>query len=177
MALANRKSENIFNKNTGGSKNAKSITDAVELEIKDKFDNGDHILDQGMFENLAPALYAVQQVAEDIEEIRRFISSEITSITTSQANAITANTSKTTFPGFGTSSTTALRGDTTTISTSQASAITANTAKVSQGLTTANMAMQFSVARKGGQYTLLVTILDSSGSGKPVIKTGQITLS
>ena len=129
MALANRKSEDIFNKNTGGSKNAKSITDAKELEIKDKFDNGDHILDEGMFENLAPALYAVQQVAEDIEEIRRFISSEITSITTSQANAITANTAKTTFPGFGTSSTTALAGNTTTISTSQASAITANTAK------------------------------------------------
>ena len=94
MALANRKSEDIFNKNTGGSKDAKSITDAVEREIKDKFDNGDHILDQGMFENLAPALYAVQQAAEDIEEIRRFISSEITSITTSQASAITANTAK-----------------------------------------------------------------------------------
>ena len=94
MALANRKSEDIFNKNTGGSKNAKSITDAKELEIKAKFDNGDHILDEGMFENLAPALYAVQQVAEDIEEIRRFIVSEITSISTSQANAITANTAK-----------------------------------------------------------------------------------
>jgi len=94
MALANRKSEDIFNKNTGGSKNAKSITDAKELEIKAKFDNGDHILDEGMFENLAPALYAVQQVAEDIEEIRRFISSEISSISTSQASAITANTNK-----------------------------------------------------------------------------------
>ena len=35
----------------------------------------------------------------------------------------------TSFPGFGTSSTTALRGNTTTISTSQANAITANTAK------------------------------------------------
>ena len=111
MALANRKSEDIFNKNTGGSKNAKSITDSKELEIKAKFDNGDHILDEGMFENLAPALYAVQQVAEDIEEIRRFIVSEITSISTSQANAITANTAK------------------TGISTSLASAITANTAK------------------------------------------------
>ena len=94
MALANRKSEDIFNKKTGGAKDAKSITDSKELEIKAKFDNGDHILDEGMFENLAPALYAVQQVAEDIEEIRRFIVSEITSITTSQANAITANTAK-----------------------------------------------------------------------------------
>ena len=91
MALANRKSENIFNKNTGGSKNAKSITDSKELEIKAKFYNGDHILDEGMFENLAPALYAVQQVAEEIEELRRFIVSEINSISTSKANALTAN--------------------------------------------------------------------------------------
>ena len=44
---------------------------------------------------------------------------------------ISANKDKATFPGFGTSSTTALVGDTTTISKAQASAITANTAKVS----------------------------------------------
>ena len=44
---------------------------------------------------------------------------------------ISTNKSKATFPGLGTSSTTALAGDTTTISTAQANAITANTAKVS----------------------------------------------
>ena len=111
MALANRKSEDIFNKKTGGDKDAKSIDTAKETEIKDKFDNGDHILDEGMFENLAQALYDVQQLADDIEELRRFVSSEITSITTSQASAITANTAK------------------TVITTSQSSAITANTNK------------------------------------------------
>ena len=94
MALADRKSQDIFNKRTGSDRNAKSIDTSKETEIKNKFDNGEHILDQGMFENLAPALYAVQQVAEDIEELRRFVSSEITSITTSQSNAITANTAK-----------------------------------------------------------------------------------
>lgn len=77
MALANRKSEDIFNKNTGGDKNAKSITTSKETEIKNSFDNGDHILDQGMFENLAPALYAVQQLSEDIEELRRYITAEV----------------------------------------------------------------------------------------------------
>jgi hypothetical protein len=158
MALANRKSEDIFNKKTGGSKDAKSITDSKELEIKSKFDNGDHILDEGMFENLAPALYAVQKVAEDIEEIRRFITSEITSITTSQANEITANTAK------------------TGISTSQASAITANTAKVSQNLKTANHTMQFDVVNTKGNYTLIITVVDSSG-GKPVTKTINLNLS
>jgi hypothetical protein len=45
--------------------------------------------------------------------------------------SVAANTDKVTFPGFGTSSSTALRGDTTTISSDQALAITANTAKVS----------------------------------------------
>mgnify|MGYP003118764403 CR=1 FL=1 len=50
-------------------------------------------------------------------------------ITPSQASAITVNTSKTSFPGFGTTNSTALVGNTTTITTSQANAITANTAK------------------------------------------------
>ena len=158
MALANRKSEDIFNKKTGGSKDAKSITDSKELEIKSKFDNGDHILDEGMFENLAPALYAVQQVAEDIEEIRRFITSEITSISTSQANAITANTAK------------------TGISTSQASAITANTAKVSQNLKTANHTMQFDVINNKGNYILRITVIDATNARSPVTKTVDLTL-
>jgi hypothetical protein len=158
MALANRKSEDIFNKKTGGSKDAKSITDSKELEIKSKFDNGDHILDEGMFENLAPALYAVQQVAEDIEEIRRFITSEITSISTSQANAIIANTAK------------------TGISTSQASAITANTAKVSQNLKTANHTMQFDVINNKGNYILRITVIDATNARSPVTKTVDLTL-
>ena len=49
---------------------------------------------------------------------------------------ISANKDKATFPGFGTSSTTALVGDTTTISKAQDSAITANTAKTSMSLGT-----------------------------------------
>ena len=159
MALASKKITDIFNKNTGGSKNSKSITDAVELEIKTKFDNGEHIEDNGMFTNLAPALYAVQQVADDIEEIRRFITSEITSISTSQADAIVANTAK------------------TGISTSQASAITANTAKVSQGLATANHTMQFDVINAKGTYSLRITIVDSTNPKTPVTKTVDIRLS
>jgi len=70
------------------------------------------------------------------------------SVTGAQASAITANTTKTSFPGFGTTAGTALEGDTallqlgttagtalegdtTTISGAQASAITANTTKTS----------------------------------------------
>ncbi len=58
------------------------------------------------------------------------LAGDTTTISSSQASAITANSAKVTFPGFGTTSSTAMRGNTTTISSSQASAITANTAKV-----------------------------------------------
>ena len=100
MALANKKSSDIFNKKTGGDTDSKSISTSKETEIKNKFDNGEHVEDNGMFETLAPALYAIQQLTEDIEELRRFVVSEITSITTSQASAITANTAKTTSPSW-----------------------------------------------------------------------------
>ena len=55
---------------------------------------------------------------------------------------ISNNNDKATFPGFGTTSSTALAGNTTTISTAQANAITANTAKTSMVIgTRANQAM------------------------------------
>jgi len=77
MALADRKSSDVFNKNTGGSKDAKSIDTEKETEIRDAFNNGDHIADTGKLENLAPVLYAIQQLTEDIEELRRYITVEV----------------------------------------------------------------------------------------------------
>ena len=142
MALADRKIPDVFNKKTGGSKDVRSITDARELEIKAEYDAGVHIADEGMFNTISPALYAIQKLSEDIDELRRFVVSEITSITTSQANAITANT-----------------------------------AKVSQGLATANHAMQFDVINAKGVYSLRITITDSSNPKTPVTKTVDIRLS
>ena len=77
---------------------------------------------------LGPIVYQLQQMQDEIDYLRTEISAnkDKTGITTSQANAITANTAKTSFPGLGTTSTTALAGDTTTISTTQAKAITAS---------------------------------------------------
>ena len=158
MALADRKIPDVFNKKTGGSKDARSITNEKELEIKAEYDAGVHIADDGMFNTIAPALYAIQKLSEDIEELRRFVTSEITSISTSQANAITANTAK------------------TGISTSQANAITANTAKVSQNLRTANHTMQFDVINAKGTYTLRITVVDSTNAKSPVTKTIDLTL-
>lgn len=77
MALADRKSSDIFNKNTGGSKDTKSIDTEKEAEIRTAFNNGDHIADVGKLDNLAPVLYAIQQLTEDIEELRRYITAEV----------------------------------------------------------------------------------------------------
>tara|TARA_E500000305_G_scaffold45608_1_gene35488 strand:- start:907 stop:1518 length:612 start_codon:yes stop_codon:yes gene_type:complete len=65
---------------------------------------------------LGPIIYMMQQMQDELDYLRTEIST---------------NKDKATFPGLGTSNSTALAGDTTTISTAQASAITANTAKVS----------------------------------------------
>ena len=100
MALGNRKSSDIFNTRTGESRDSKSIDEADKTRIENSFNNGDHIVDLGMFENLAPALHAIQQLAEDIEELRRYVTAEITSITSAQASAITANTAKRTSPSW-----------------------------------------------------------------------------
>tara|TARA_R110000823_G_scaffold195272_2_gene326597 strand:+ start:39 stop:479 length:441 start_codon:yes stop_codon:yes gene_type:complete len=48
--------------------------------------------------------------------------------------------------------------DSSGISTSQANAIVANTAKVSQGLSTANTSMSFTVTSSRGAYTLNVLV-------------------
>ena len=100
MALGDRKSSDVFNTRTGASKDSKSIDEADKTRIKNSFDNGDHVVDLGMFENLALALHAIQQLAEDIEELRRYVTAEITSITSAQASAITANTAKRTSPSW-----------------------------------------------------------------------------
>ena len=89
-----------------------------------------------------------------------------TGITSSQSNAITANTNKTSFPGFGTSSSTSLAGDTTTITSTQISNITTNNAKVSQGLATANHTLQFDVTNSKGAFALVVTIVTDRGATK-----------
>jgi|TARA_B100000073_G_scaffold132958_1_gene108928 hypothetical protein len=108
MALSNKKYDTIHTK-TGSAKD----------KLKDEFDNG-YLTRISDIPDKEPALaalvYQVGLMQEELDYLRTEISS---------------NKDKTTFPGFGTSSTTALAGDTTTISTAQANAITANTAKVS----------------------------------------------
>ena len=63
-------------------------------------------------------------IADVIEDLRDDVNS--------LCDLSATNESKTAFPGFGTTSTKALRGNTTTITPTQAAEITANTAKVGQ---------------------------------------------
>ena len=103
--------------------------------------------------------------------------------------ATNANTAKTSFPGFGTSSTTALAGDTTTISTAQANEITASTtlgAKLNVvtrvadvNKSTAITFGEFTATTVKGvtTYSLPITVVETDTSGKsPVTTTKTATL-
>tara|TARA_Y100001938_G_C8069982_1_gene422534 strand:- start:797 stop:1369 length:573 start_codon:yes stop_codon:yes gene_type:complete len=111
MALTSKKYESIHNK-----------TGADLTKIKANFDN-DHHEDLFQFEPEAALLYQIQKMQEELDYLRTEISS---------------NKSKSTFPGFGTTSSTALAGDTTTISISEQRAIALNTAKTGITTTQAN---------------------------------------
>tara|TARA_R100001440_G_scaffold9072_2_gene17147 strand:- start:255 stop:785 length:531 start_codon:yes stop_codon:yes gene_type:complete len=175
MALANKKSEELYNRKIGASADNKTIDATKETILQNAFNDKEYINDDTNLLFNAGLVYIVQQMQEDIEELRRFVSNDIDTLTTAQSNAITANTAKV---GITSSQSNAITANSAKvgITTAQANAITANTSKVSQGLNTTNMTMQFDVLNKKGTYTLVITIIDSSGGGKPVIKTGQINL-
>tara|TARA_R100001463_G_scaffold59831_1_gene112139 strand:- start:361 stop:894 length:534 start_codon:yes stop_codon:yes gene_type:complete len=111
MALANKKYERIYSK-TGSDADLISASDFDDM--KEDFDNNHYLNDVGQRKILGPVLYQLQQMQDELDALRTEISS---------------NKSKATFPGFGTSSNTALAGDTTTISVSEQRAIALNTAK------------------------------------------------
>ena len=103
--------------------------------------------------------------------------------------ATNANTAKTSFPGFGTSSTPALAGDTTTISTAQANEITASTTLGSKlnvvtrvadaNKSTAITFGEFTATTVKGvtTYSLPITVVETDTSGKsPVTTTKTATL-
>jgi hypothetical protein len=123
---------------------------------------------------LAPLIYQLQQMQDEIDYLRTEIS---------------ANKDKATFPGFGTSNSTALVGDTTTISGAQASAITANTAKTSMTLgTTGSTALagdtripaftadDTSVANTTKSTAITFGNFTTTGSGKTLAYTLPITV-
>tara|TARA_B100000424_G_scaffold270076_1_gene268502 strand:+ start:342 stop:815 length:474 start_codon:yes stop_codon:yes gene_type:complete len=105
--------------------------------------------------------------------------------------ATNANTAKTSFPGFGTTSTTALAGDTTTISTAQARDITSGAlidAKLNVTKVQANLSKSTAITfgeftttttNKGTTYSLPITVVETTiakGGNTTITKTGVIPL-
>ena len=108
MSLTDKKYSPVHSK-TGDSKQ----------RLKDNYDDG-HIntltdlADNGTNPEFGALIYQIQEMQEELDYLRTEIlnNKNKTGITSSQASAITANTAKTSFPGLGTTSTTALAGDT-----------------------------------------------------------------
>lgn len=74
MALANKKHTRIYS--TTGSDSDK--IDSTKLDrIAAKFNAKEHIVDEDSFETLGPVLYQLQQVTEELDEIRRFAAAEL----------------------------------------------------------------------------------------------------
>ncbi len=101
MSLTTRKHEPIHDK-TGDNL----------ARIKANFDNGKH-LDVLDFEAEAAMIYQIQKMQDELDYLRTEIAlnKAKAGITSSQSSAITANTAKTSM-SLGTSSSTALAGDT-----------------------------------------------------------------
>ena len=147
MALDDKKYERIFSKT--GSDADKISTDAFN-EIKEDFDQNRYLEDIGQFSTLGPVLYQLQLMQDELDSLRTQISANkdkttfpgigtsgstclagnTTTISTSQASAITANTAKTGITKAQSKEITANTAK-TGITDNQSDAITANTAKIS----------------------------------------------
>ena len=76
MALANKKNKTIFTK-TGDGKDKVDDTKITELETK--FTNGEHIQDRGSFAQLGIVYLQLQNISEEIDELRRYMTNDISS--------------------------------------------------------------------------------------------------
>jgi len=161
MALASKKYEKFY-ETTGTGKDKVDATNLTIAQNAWAIEKAEGCKNYMADPVLAPLLYQLQQMQDELDVLRSEISD---------------NKDKTTFPGFGTSSTTALAGDTTTISTSQASAIIANTAKVSfEGGTSTTLSFGDLVTVppkvKGGKPTYnIVMTATKSGVSKSITLT------
>jgi hypothetical protein len=142
MALTSKKYEKFYETTGSGADkiDTTKLTNVTNAWATEKAEGCQKYLDDPI---IAPLIYQLQQMQDEIDYLRTEIS---------------ANKDKATFPGLGTSSGTALAGDTTVISKAQADAITVNTAKTSMVIgKNANEAM-------AGNTTIPnVTVVSDSG--------------
>ena len=74
MALDTKKNKTIFTK-TGDGKD--KVEPAKITELENKFTNGDHIQDRGSFAQLGIVYLQLQNVSEELDELRRHITEDI----------------------------------------------------------------------------------------------------
>tara|TARA_R110002012_G_scaffold251138_3_gene429067 strand:+ start:327 stop:911 length:585 start_codon:yes stop_codon:yes gene_type:complete len=130
MALASKKYEKFY-ETTGTGKDKIDSTRLTTAESAWADEKSKGCADYMADPILSPLVYQLQQMQDELDELRTEISDnkDKTAFPGFGTSSTTALAGDTSLLALGTSSTTALAGDTTTISTSQASAITANTAK------------------------------------------------
>ena len=189
MALSSEKHEPFF-VTTGTGKDKVDTNDLTDITAAWATEKAEGCKKYVADPILGPIVYQLQQMQDEIDYLRTEISAnkDKTGITTSQANAITANTAKTSMT-LGTSGSTALAGDTTTISTAQANEITASTTLGSKlnvvtkvadaNKSTAITFGEFTttVSGKTTTYSLPITVVETDTSGKsPVTTTKTATL-
>ena len=158
MALSTAKYESIHGE-----------TGAGLAAIKANFDNGKH-LDAINFPAESAIIYQIQKMQDELDYLRGIIdtNNDKVGITTSQANAITANTAKTSMT-LGTTGSTALAGDTK---------IVGYVGSSDTNITIGNMAS--TVVKGVTQYTLPITVTQSGtdkfGNPTTTTKTATLTL-
>lgn len=152
MALNSKKYERVFS--TTGSDGDKIDTNTFN-DIKNDFDSNLYIQDVGQFKLLGPALYQIQKLTEELDDLRSEISS---------------NKDKTSFPGFGTSGSTALVGNTPLLAlgTSGSTALAGDTNIVTIGSsTTIAFGDMVTVPAKGktpASYSIVMTVTNGGVS-------------
>lgn len=73
MALADKKNKTIFTK-TGDGNDKVEPTKITELETK--FENGEHIQDRGSFAQLGVVYLQLQNLSEELDELRRHLTED-----------------------------------------------------------------------------------------------------
>ena len=112
MALSSAKHEKFYATSGGGADevSTKNLTNITAAWKQEKTEGCAKYVEDPI---LGPIIYQLQQMQDEIDYLRTEISAnkDKTGITTEQANAITANTAKTSMT-LGTTGSTALAGDT-----------------------------------------------------------------
>ena len=76
MALQDKKNKTIFTKTGDGND---KVEPAKITELETKFENAEHIQDSGSFAQLGIVYLQLQNVSEELDELRRYMTNDISS--------------------------------------------------------------------------------------------------